>query len=71
MAGDTGIGLETVKLLKDMGSWAYMLPSADVLTKLLEDLNVVVAKGDLSDTGKLKSLIAGVMLADFVSFVCN
>jgi len=50
------VGLESVRRLKDLGSWAYMLPDGDIKTRQLEEMNVVVMKGDLNDSENLKNM---------------
>ena len=65
VAGGVGVGLDTVKLLKDMGTWAYMIPTADLQRKVLEEMNVVAMKGDLlTDVSKLMSALKGACLEE-------
>jgi len=56
VVGGDRLGLESVRRLKDLGSWAYMLPDGDIKTRQLEEMNVVVMKGDLNDSATLKNM---------------
>eukprot|EP00210_Caulerpa_lentillifera_P008573 g8178.t1 len=49
VAGGGGVALDTVKLLRDMGAWTYMLQRSDTRQKTLEEMNVVVIKADALD----------------------
>eukprot|EP00210_Caulerpa_lentillifera_P001402 g1347.t1 len=57
VTGGGGVGLETVKLLRDMGAWTYMLQRSDIRRTELEALNVIIVKADALDEAKLEEQI--------------
>lgn len=58
VTGGGGVGLETVKLLKDLGTRTYMLQRSDIRREELEALNVIIVTADALDYTNLEEQIS-------------
>jgi len=60
VCGGGGVAMETVKILKDMGSWVWMLQRHDERKAQLEKWFAVWAKGDAMDVESLEKVFSGI-----------
>ena len=60
VCGGGGVALETVRILKSMGSWVWMLQRTDARQKQIEKWFAVWAKGDALDLASVEKVFKGI-----------
>lgn len=59
VCGGGGVALHTVRKLKDMGSWVWMMQRNDSRRKEIEAMMAICVNGDALDKAKVAKVFAG------------